>query len=296
MKGISIMIYLVEHDTTEKFYFSSMTNGAKDGKSVFDKCRSILEQSIKDPNAGTPQFPSLSADSLVKDCRFKRTDLFCRMLGKSIYGDTTPTLKDTRILAELITINGKPYPFRGDQITDKNFTLVQNDIALLTTMAISGKEDFPKIGLCAAPTRDRKLDSIELKAQKSAYPPVPSLLKEQPPAKPGIFKRILNTLFGAFKEDIDNYNRAISPFNDAKANYQKEIESLEKNLRGNSEAGEKYAKENSAELTRNIEQLRRGDTVRMNVDSLQREEGIAPKERVTEAVKNDPELSKAKEK
>lgn len=114
--------------------------------------------------------------------------LFCAMLSdQGAFLDFSDS-ETVRTLADRLIVNGRPYSEQM-QITDENCRYALLDMAVLSKMALSGYENSPVVGFTEANAHpiDFSVDDSEL------YP--------REVEKPGVFKRLMNKLFGAFKKD-----------------------------------------------------------------------------------------------
>ena len=130
-------------------------------------------------------------------------------LGK-IVNSYTLTVDDVRTLAQRVHETDKkgrpvPYPHQGEAINEKNYLGVAAHIlmAIGADMTDSRIYSFTGYG-----TKDKHNKPLQLTSYTgepltfNAY----GVFEPQPPKKPNIFKRALNSVFGAFQKEIDFYN------------------------------------------------------------------------------------------
>lgn len=137
--------------------------------------------------------------------RFAVNELFRHMLKKE-NGETYAKneLFDHNMNADMVkqiakrfSINGKPYSgsrLKGE-ITDSNWKYVLNDMSMYAAMSFVDLPNAPTVGLADADNQP-----IILFCDETTYAAERAEIVSRYPQKPGFFKRILNKLFGLYKE------------------------------------------------------------------------------------------------
>ncbi|MBQ4165457.1 MAG: hypothetical protein IJD85_03955 [Oscillospiraceae bacterium] len=175
------------------------------------------------------------------------------------------SVEGTRMLADRISVDNSRYPIRGQAITQENYRYVLNDIALLTSMAMSGEEytrnfDLTADGVRKLPTvgfLDRDNQPISLVAdenivEKRYNPNIDSIHQfGDSLKKPNFFVRLLKNVFSSFGKKVDDYNAEVQRRHDLleelKKEYTDEYDRKSANLGKCNAAGKLLAQEVEAE-------------------------------------------------
>lgn len=157
--------------------------------------------------------------------------VFSAMTGKKGMTLDNVTVEDVRAIADRFSVGGERYEIRGNDIREDNYKSVLGEIALLTSMGLSGDERAKSVGFLDENHEAlmMKLDAFELRTPEEVTVP----------KKPNIFKRIMNKLFGAYDYDCRAYKNALAAreeYDQQKAKVDKYNEALDKRFDDNYEA------------------------------------------------------------
>ncbi len=153
--------------------------------------------------------------------------IFGKILDKDGLNTKNLSVEDVRGIADRFWVGGSRYDIRGDMINGDNYKSVISEIALRTSMSFSGDVRGQAVGFLDVNKMpfEFKLDAF--------FPKEP---EEVPvPKKPGVFKRIMNKVFGAFESDIKAYEKGV----EARAAYEAKKEAYDDKLIGIKGRGDK---------------------------------------------------------
>lgn len=127
--------------------------------------------------------------------------IFGKILDKDGLSTDNLSVEDVRGIADRFWVGGSRYDIRGDMINEDNYKNVISEIALHTSMSFSGHVQGQEVGFLDVNKMpfEFKLDAFSPKEPEEV--PVPK--------KPGIFKRVMNKVFGRFQSDFDTYEKNV---------------------------------------------------------------------------------------
>lgn len=188
-------------------------------------------------------------------------------------------------LADSISVNGECYSPRGDDITEDNKHIVLADLAIIAQAGLSGNEKAPAVGFL-----DSKGEAIHIMVNKEMLEQYPQEIEDEPPQKPKFygFKKIMRRLFGAFRDELREYDERDYDYRHEKAAYDKAVAECdadyEKRMPAfdrSQEASNKLEKELAAERAAFLEQYERetqlsADKIKTDISKVMSEDGVKP--------------------
>lgn len=270
-----------------------MRDEAELDMSCCEVARSVINAAL----APDPTYYDLRrADMYINENNGMGTNFALRAAQKGIFREMLPedgsisadSVEGTRMLADRISVDNSRYPIRGQAITQENYRYVLNDIALLTSMAMSGEEytrnfDLTADGVRKLPTvgfLDRDNQPIDLVAdanivEKRYNPNIDSIHQfGDSLKKPNFFVRLLKNVFSSFGKKVDDYNAEVQRRHDLleelKKEYTDEYDRKSANLGKCNAAGKLLAQEVEAEKASAAQASRE----RTNEKELMREQAL----------------------
>lgn len=146
--------------------------------------------------------------------------VFGTMLDKDGLRADDLTVQDVRDIADRFWVDGKRYDIRGDMISDANYKNVISEIAMRVSMSFSGNPKGQSVGFL---DKDKMPFEFKLDAFLPKEPEEVSV-----PKKPGVFKRIMNKVFGAFEDDFKAYEKGM----EERVAYEQKLAAYEERLNG----------------------------------------------------------------
>lgn len=184
--------------------------------------------------AGTGNMTRDMADKLEYTARYHIEHMaypLWMILGEPVTPDNL-TVEQVRTLAECvkeIDANGNQvaYPIRGEDITEENYLGVAGQISMAIGADMIGNRAYTFTNSERPSSTHQPLSITDTTGSRVMFDVSDMFYYYPEPKKPNIFKRILNTLFGAYKDEIDTYNQLSEQYDRHIASANEKAEKIE---------------------------------------------------------------------
>lgn len=164
--------------------------------------------------AGTGKINRDMADKLEYTARYHIEHMaypLWMILGEAVTPDNL-TVEQVRTLAECvkeIDQNGNQvaYPIRGEDITEENYLGVAGQISMAIGADMIGHRAYTFTNSDKPSPTHQPISITDTTGSPVMFDVSDMFYYFPEPKKPNIFKRILNTLFGAYKDEINEYKQ-----------------------------------------------------------------------------------------
>lgn len=214
------------------------------------------------------------------------------ILGEMVTPDSL-TVEQVRTLAECvkeIDQNGNQvaYPIRGEDITEENYLGVAGQISMAIGADMIGNRAYTFTNTDRPSSTHQPLSITDTTGSPVIFDVSDMFYYfPEPPKKPNIFKRMLNALFGAYKDEVNTYKQHSEQYDKYIAQANEKAEKIENfyDKVNEAKAGifEKNANKMKAYLSPSFDDELDGDTlegqtasrIQTNIMQIEKEEQLA---------------------